>query len=95
MPIAVICDADGETVLTLEEAERAGWGLVRLYSKTAMQDVDDFSNSMLAAAEECQELFKKRLAEARETFHVKYPDGVLPDELPVEDEEDPDAPLPA
>lgn len=80
MAIVVICDADGKTVLKLDEAQRAGWGLIRLYSEAVMPDVDEFSNEMLAAAKDAQDLFKQRLAAARKKFHVKYPDGLLPDE---------------
>ena len=80
MSIVVICDADQKTILKLDEAQRAGWGLIRLYSEAAIPEVDDYSNAMLAAAAECQKLFKKRLEKARKKFHVKYPDGLLPDE---------------
>ncbi len=90
MSMVLICDADNKTVMKLEEAERAGWDLVRLYSAEASVDVDEFSNAMLAAAKEAQELFAKRLAKARKKFHVKYPDGLLPDEQ----EEVSDDPLP-
>jgi len=93
----LLCDADGETKMELGEANRAGWGLVRLYCDDVMPDVDEFSEEMLAAAKDAQDLFAERLAEAREKFHVKYPDGLLPDELPVETDDEeplPDAPKP-
>lgn len=91
MVMVLICDADGETKMELGEANRAGWGLVRLYCDEVMEDVDEFSTEMLAAAEDAQKLFVNRLAAAREKFHVKYPDGLLPDEMPVEEEEGEDA----
>lgn len=87
MPIVIICDADRKTVLTAEEAQRAGWGLVRFYGPDAIQAVDEFSTEMLAAAKEARELFKTRTDEAREKFRELYPDGLLPDEEEKKDEE--------
>ncbi len=94
MSLVLICDADGKTVMELGDANRAGWGIVRLYCDAVMPDVDKFSNEMLDAAADAQQSFAERLAVARKKFHVKYPNGLLPDEMPVEEETVPDAPQP-
>ena len=84
----VVCDADQKTHMTLEETERAGWGLVRLYHPDAIPDVDEFSNAMLDAAKEARKGDLKAVEKARKRFHVKYPDGLLPDEVKEEKDEE-------
>ena len=76
----IICDADTKTVLTPEESEPAGWGLIRRYSPEAIKDVDEFSRAMLEAATSARTKYDKLVDVARKKFHKKYPDGLLPDE---------------
>ena len=80
MPIVILCDADGKTALTPEEAEPAGWGLIRRYSPAAIKDVDEFSRAMLDAAALARTAYLAEVDKARAKFHKKYPDGLLPDE---------------
>ena len=80
MSIVILCDADTKTALTPEEAQVAGWGLIRRYSPAAIKDVDEFSHAVLDAAASARTKYNRLVDKARLRFHTKYPDGLLPDE---------------
>ena len=86
MPTIQICDADGKTVLTADNAHSCGWGRKRIYSSEAYMDVEAYYNALQAGAVEARKLFQERQAAAAKTFHDKYPDGKLPDDETDNDE---------
>jgi len=86
MPIVKICDADGKTILHKGEEHEPGWGYDRVYSSDAILAVDAYAFALQQAAIESRKLFAERREAAVKAFHVKYPEGKLPDEEDMPDD---------
>ena len=86
MSVVTICDASGKRLLP-HETRSVPWGWRRVYSPEAFKAVELYLDTLRQAAIAAREVFEDRREAARANFHLRYPEGLLPDEA----EEAPDA----
>ena len=74
-----VCDATGVPVY--EDAETFNEFFERVYSKEAAKDVRSYLEARDALQERLAEEWTTSLAELRDAFRAKHPNGKLPDEF--------------
>ena len=80
MGVVLIDDGDRKTVVRKEDAVFVGWGRQRAYGPASAAAVDEYLADLQRGANVARALFVKLRGEARDRFHGKYPEGLLPDE---------------